>query len=469
MKKGIEKILFLIICITLVVSTVACSGQFIEGNLNGGTYQKPSSGNSGSSSSGNGEEDEAFTVLIESDYELKQAELQAIQVIWTNTESNIGAYYTAYCNAFGQATISGLDGNYRVTLSNLPEDFTYNPNIYTVDNDNRDVTIRLYKITKVVGGKTGTDWYNDVCRISTTGVYRAVLTADNFEDGMRFQYEPTYAGDYSIESMIDITANKLNPILDMHYGSSQFVTEEPGDVIDDGGAENTYTKNFRWEIKLTSNYIGNCYSFRIWATCRDEDVFPINIDFILERDGEFSGAGREYESIPVIPEHDFDAAAATAFSDASGNFVHISQYAGNNGILDGNDVKYFEDDGYYYVVNSKGEKYKRLYAILTSDYGLITTDTHSGFLDDKISLRWLQEYDKEKRKNVYYNYYSFIHDYYASYCNDDGCYPVTAELMLFLQRFSVAQRYFNDGNGWGEATYQSSESNQWLFMCGYFA
>ncbi len=469
MKKKIEKILFLVICLSLVVSTFACSGQFIEGNFNGGITQKPSGSGSSGGSSGSSDDDDVFTVTIESDDNISQAELSAIQVIWTNIESNNGTYYTSYCNAFGQAMVSGLDGNYRVTLSNLPENFTYNPNIYTVDNDNKDVNVRLYKITTIPGGKTGTDWYADVCRISTTGIYRAVLTADNFEDGMRFQYEPTFAGDYSIESMIDITANKLNPYLDKYSGTFANVNLNSKEIIDGGGAENTYTKNFRYEIQITSQKIGNVFNFCIRATCTDEDVFPINIDFILERDGEYSGAGREYESDEVLPTHDFEAAAATAFTDTKGSFKHISEFAGNNGLLDGNDVAYFENEGYYYVVNSKGEKYKRLYVVIGADFGLLTTDTRTGFLDSKISLRWIEEYDKKQQKKVYYNYYDFIHEYYGQHLYDGAYYPVTEELKLFLQRFSVANRYFNDGNGWGESYYQSSESNQWLFMCGYFA
>lgn len=465
MKKKIERILFFIICISLVVFTCACNGTYINGNFT----QKPSDNTSGGSSGNSGSDDEVFTVLIEPDEEITQVEMSSIQVIWTNLESNNGAYYTSYCNAFGQAIMSGLDGEYRVTLNNLPENYTYNPNIYDVNNDNRDISIRLYKITTIVGGATGSDWFNDVCKISTTGVYRAVLTEDNFESGIRFKYEPTFAGDYSIESMIDITANKLNPYLDKHNGSSQFVNLTPEYVIDGGGEENTYTKNFRLEIQLTNNMIGNNFCFRIWAECRDKTVFPINVDFILERDGEYSGTGRNYESITVIPEHDFEAAEESAFADSVGTFTHISAFAGNNGLLDGNDVKFFEDDGYYYVVNAKGEKYKRLYAMLGKDFVFMETSSGRGLLDSGISLRWIESYDEIKHKKVYYNYYSFIHDYYGDYLYDGAYYPVTQELMLFLQRFSIANRYFNDGNSLAEEYYQSTESNQWLFACGYFA
>lgn len=466
MKKKIEKVLFFIICTLLVVFTCACNGVYIEGNING-NYQKPSGGSPSTPSVG--DDDEPFTVSIESDSTLLASDLSAIQVIWTNVESNNGAYYSAYCNSQGIATIIGLDGNFKVTLNNLPENFTYNPNIYSVDNDNRDVTVRLYKITPILAGRKGSDWYGDVCEITSTGIYRAVLTADNFEDGIRFQYEPTYPGDYSIESMIDVTANKLNPYLDMHYGTSAFVNPKPSVTLDGGGEENTYTKNFRWEIKLTSNLVGNCYSFRIWATCLDEDVFPINVDFILERDGEYSGERRDFESIIVTPTHDFEGAESTAFADTTGLFRHISTYGNNNGLLDGNDVKYFEDEGYYYVVNSNGEKYKRLYAMIGKDAAFVETNTGSGLLDEQISLRWIEAYDEVKQKKVYYNYQSFIRDYYKAYLYDDIYYPVTQELMLFLQRYSVANRYFNDGNGMGESFYQSTESNQWLFACGYFA
>ena len=60
--------------------------------------------------------------------------------------------------------------------------------------------------------------------------------------------------------------------------------------------------------------------------------------------------------------------------------------------------------------------------------------------------------------------------------NTYGVYPVTKEVQEFLQKFSISQRYFSDGNGWAETTAEdelghriySTEDDQWLFACCYF-
>ena len=58
---------------------------------------------------------------------------------------------------------------------------------------------------------------------------------------------------------------------------------------------------------------------------------------------------------------------------------------------------------------------------------------------------------------------------YASYCNSDGVYKVTEELKEFLQKFSISQLYFRDGDGWVEGyNVYAEEDDQWLFACGYY-
>ena len=52
-----------------------------------------------------------------------------------------------------------------------------------------------------------------------------------------------------------------------------------------------------------------------------------------------------------------------------------------------------------------------------------------------------------------------------------GRCPVTEELKDFLQKYSVSQKLFSDGNGWAEQhvpRYDAYEDSQWLFACGYY-
>jgi len=61
---------------------------------------------------------------------------------------------------------------------------------------------------------------------------------------------------------------------------------------------------------------------------------------------------------------------------------------------------------------------------------------------------------------------------YSDLCNSDGVYGVTEELKDFLQKYSVSQLLFFDGNGFVETNPEISvyaeEDDQWLFACGYY-
>ena len=60
---------------------------------------------------------------------------------------------------------------------------------------------------------------------------------------------------------------------------------------------------------------------------------------------------------------------------------------------------------------------------------------------------------------------------YNDFTNADGAVPVNREVMEFLQKYSVAQVLFMDGDGWAETgtpPYESTEKDQWLFACGYY-
>ncbi len=64
------------------------------------------------------------------------------------------------------------------------------------------------------------------------------------------------------------------------------------------------------------------------------------------------------------------------------------------------------------------------------------------------------------------------HEGYGNYTNSDGCYGVTQELKEFLQKYSVSQLLFFDGNGFVEThptvSVYAEEDDQWLFGCGYY-
>ncbi len=508
---NVKKTLIVLLCVILCVVFVACDGVYTPGNTPSGT-----GGNTDNNGGDTGDDDISDDDLEEGVFSVKlitnegqslgpNPNLTKINAIWTNLSSNNGAYVSAAFDSMGRARVSGLDGDYAVTISSLPDGYAYNPNIYTATNDEPHLEIVLYELKTIADTEcSGSNWGTDVCVIDGSGAYCAVLTAANFESGVRFRFEPRMQGEYSITSMIDVTSNKINPYLDFHYGNAGgFVNSTPATVQDGGGEENTYTKNFRFTITLEAKKVGNPYYFRIYATSLDKNVFPVKVYFILERDGEVTTVNK-YKSDAVQPAHDFAASADVAFSDVSGTMQFFAYYKDgyeidNNGLLDGKIVKLNPADGFYWIYdyerNDRGEAVydssgnlnlteplHRLYASL--NYNQVSDQ---GFTGDDVKLGWI-EGKNDTNQTVYYNYKSFVEAYKEAsmkgVTNFDGniegsnIYPVTEELKLFMQRFSITNRYFNDGSGFGEFTvdnngnsiplYKSTESNQWLFACGYF-
>jgi hypothetical protein len=376
----------------------------------------------------------------------------AMSAIWRDGVSVIKADF----DSSGVAKANGLDGDYSVTLSTLPDGYTYNPNIYTATNDSKSVTITLFPLTAYTG--TGADRYTNIITINSTGFYRATLTSP--EQTIFFQYEPKISGSYVLSSLLDVSANEINPILDIYKGNRQYKPEKPTETIDDGGESSSYTKNFTWQINLTSDMIGNVYAFGLRTESIKKDAFPIDIDFMLERDGEFEGD----ESIvytEVTPQEVFkktpEYRGKTYVSVASQNPVTTS--SGTYYLLDPDKFKLNEEDGYYHVYDSQTDTYGAiLYAKINKDCEIFNTDSGKGFKDELVNLRINGK-----------NYAAFI-DAYSEYTNSDGAYAVTKELKVFLQEFAISQRLFSDGNGFAESqyNYQASEKNQWLFGCGYY-
>lgn len=458
MKSKLKK--FIVLCLSCLLIFALCScGQLVGPDPSDTSDSGITSDSSGSNSSGDdlNEDADAFTVTVRTATSIGlPAGARNLQARWTNMESSNSAFYTASFSSDGVARIKGLDGDYRVTLINVPDGYTYDPNIYTADNDHRNVEILLHQITATTG--SGAGWYeSDIITLKTMGVYRATLTRANYVDGVHFKIAPTVPGLYSIESIIDITANELNPWLDVYVGNSAWVASTPTAVTDGGGSENTYTKNFRWEMQLKN--VGPVFYFCVRGETLTPDIFPITVDFILDRDGEITNPGTS-EAVVVTPTHDFDAAEADAFDDASGRFTYFAYYNGANGVLDGKRVQ-LADDGYYHIYDPETRAYgKKLYAKISQDNLVLQTDGGNGFMYGMVRLTNVNGY----------NYNDFIRSGYGLYTNGDGVYPVTEELKQFLQNYSIAQRFFNDGNGLGETNgLSSSEKDQWLFACGYYA
>lgn len=450
-----KKILAIILTFFLAIAFAGCVDYSEPVNPNPGKPGTPSGQQP--VNPGQNNETKKFTVkLTYLGAPFKLGEDEKINARWTGNDAT---FYVAEFNTEGVAEIEGLDGDYKVTLSAVPAGYTYDANIYSVTNDDRDVNIRLYRITETTG--SGSDYYTNIINLTTTGVFRTTLS--NPSQVVFYQYAPQQSGTYSVQSIIDVTANEINPILDVYIGTRQFKPSVPSWTQDDGSTQSSYTKNFLYSIELTSDMVGNVYAFGIRAESINGAAFPVKIDFIIERNGEFTGSDIEYS--PIAPTESFKQ--TPEYSSDEYGFI----YAGvdNNKILDESLYKINPDDGYYHRYDSETDAYGPiLYAKLSKDNMVFSTLSGTGFLDGQLKLNCFSV-----EHQAYLNFYDFINSY-AEYTNSDGVYAVTAELKNFLQSYSVGQRLFNDGNGYGEKDYRgrrlldSAEDDQWLFACGFY-
>ena len=346
----------------------------------------------------------------------------------------------------GVAQTTGLDGEYRVTLSGLPDDYTYNPNGILVDNDKRDVNIELLPIIQTKN--KGTDYYRDCIEVEKLGTYRHQFNGRNERSWFRFH--PKAQGKYVIESWADVSENEINPVMVHYSGNEQYVNiDYPTGTYDDGGTSSTFTKNFRFELELSSGMVGNVWVFQLYADCKGE--YPINVDFTIKLIGDYSGNDEKYD--PVLPNGPYLNDRPT------GTWTY--NYRDNNKVLDSSRFK-LNDDGFYYrydevVYAANGGWGPMLFAKLNKDSEVLTADG-LGFSNPLVRLRFAGK-----------DYNEFMNTYFE-YCNSDGAHPVNRELKEFLQLYASSQSLFADGESLAEIylNLSATEEDMWLFGCGYY-
>lgn len=393
---------------------------------------------------------------------------EGIYALWTE-ENGYAVHRAAFDRKTGVAKISGLQDEYKVTLSAKPDGYTYDPNVYTADVDSKDTEIRLYRITPTTGA--GDDLYAPIM-LTDRGIYRASFTYPG--QTVYFRYQPPYTGEYSISTMVDVTDNVINPLLDVHLGTSGYINPTPDETIDTGGPENTYTKNLVWIKQLTDKRYFLEFGIRVMAM--NSNPFPLTVDFILQWEGEITNT-EEPKNEEVVPTENFVQQTVP-----SGKTFKYVAYLDPNRLLDADMFRLWkkEDggDGYYHFYDDITGYGDVIYAKINADTEVIATESKQGFCDGYIRcIVGNKDYGK------------FI-SAYAGYTNADGVYPVTEELQIFLQGYASGQAIFNDGNGMAERPgqtivvnpstgeeedrgyfpgYNSGEHDMWLFACGYYS
>ena len=354
--KAFRTILLLLLVFITLFSFCSCEGIYIAP---GGTIVRPGADKDDEEGEGTGpvqpemndDPTDDFTVTVTLNGAPYTPRMD-MMVYWSDGFS----VHAAPLDKSGVARIDGLDGDYRVTLSAIPNELTYDPNTNIATNDNRNITLELYPLNILSGGGTGIyDCYN----FSKTGVYSAVIYSP--DDAIYFQYAPDMNGVYSIESWLDVTADNIDADVDVYGGSSQY--KYFMETKTDGGPVGSYTINFVHTVTIADENISAggqaVYTFAIRAESKN-NKYPITVTFAVKRNGGFELTGSGYGSSSgglAIPTYDYSKYnVADHEYDSSYSKVTPEYY------LDSSRVYVFDDrlyklgsDGFYHVYDR--EKY----------------------------------------------------------------------------------------------------------------
>lgn len=380
---------------------------------------------------------------------------ETITVYWVNDYSQ----YSQEIDSEGYAK-KILDGDFSVYLSNVPDDYTYNPNIYTVSSDSPTVQIELLKISKISKGK-GTKLYKEY-EISNSGAYRSTISKKDKK--VYYEFQPKTSGYYVIESIVNIYEDFINPKIDTYNGTTAAkYLNDYDESIDEGGKSKKggYTKNFKWTVQLTEAMVNNVYTFAVYCDVKD-GTYPAYVDFTITYMGEYIVDPTVAKLMQAEEANFITPKGIGKYINADGGVGNY--YNSNNNKthrLDGSNFKYNEETGYYHKLNEDGTFGPILCAAITTPCAFYEESL------DKIESHGNKDLTVSSGTE---NYKQFIEISYANACNSDGVCYVTKELKDFLQKFSVSQSLFFDGLGFcelyggGEAT----DDDQWLFACGYY-
>ena len=510
--KKLNKPISVLILLILLFNLFSCE-EYIDATGGGGIFGDGDGGEEDGGDGGtkqpelNDDPTDDFTVTVKINGQNYVPRMD-IDVYWRDDSS----VHVAPLNEQGVARIDGLDGDYRVTLSAVPNEYTYDPNAHIATNDDRNIELNLYPLNVLVGGGTGP---YDCYKFSATGVYTAKIEKPG--DAIFFEYAPSSEGVYTIESWIDTTEDSVNPYIEIWSGTSVGLKWQDG-MIEDGGPVGSYTTNFFYQVQIVKEQISSggqaVYSFAVKAESKF-NLYPITVTFAVKRNNEI-------EPTPILPSANYGLAISEFdFSDFDvsdheyGSEYTIKypeyQYTGQayTYVFDQKRVKLYEKkdggDGFYHMYDE--EKYAEsggygpiLYANVTSACRFIDTSFYN-----------IEYRDGDVINNALsvggYNYKHFIEGYtrlstfgninggsyycveacrchdadvetkdwactkectscltdcrripeelvgfegYASYANSDGVVPVTEELKEFLYHYANSPRaqLFRDGAGY---------------------
>ncbi len=321
-----------------------------------------------------------------------------LQIILQNNKSTI----TADLDANGDAIIKAPEGEYYARLSGAPGAYVYNPNETIVNTQNREGIINLYTKAKVTGGK-GTDLYTNVYTIDnlnkfevgTSYYYQTTIKSQS--DVVYYQFKPSVAGTYKIESCVSMYDNLINPKV-LKYRASSVASGFLDSEIDKGGQtiEGGFTKNFAFTSSFAERQIGNVQKFGIKAdVMAGLQNYPVDITFKI-----------------------------TYVGDAEQSYVYREiKYA--------EDIYYKRDSDGNYLTDSDGDyiiEYEKISEGASEHFNVSYDDTHNTAFFNK--LLFGNDFSQSSMTNYYYKARYSLNDNGEYVLDPTGDYVRKAQLPI---------------------------------------
>ena len=242
-----------------------------------------------------------FTVTLVYD-DAPFVETDGMYAYWTREgEIHNAPFIYDEMTGISKASITGLDGDYAVTLLNLSNKYMYDANAYSATNNKRNTVIELFKFIKN-GTRSGSDMYDNAHKISRAGAYTATITKK--QPHMFYEFTPTSPGTYTITTICDINANEVNPSFDIYTGN--VAAKYYSYTIESGAAEGSYTRNVKYEFTVLKGSVGQCFTFKVTASHRD-GTYPMDVSFLVKHsapDNSRDEHGVKTEKLTVTKNED---------------------------------------------------------------------------------------------------------------------------------------------------------------------
>ena len=402
-----------------------------------------------------------------------------ITVVWRGADNEV----RVPLGDDGSASAGALDGDFSVTLEGLPDKYAYDENAYTATADSRVVSIALETVQKPESGD-GTKLYrSEGCyMVKYDGYYRTEIKSKWTK--VYYEYTPTAAGFYSIESKVSIYAGMVNPTLDIYNGNTAFkiyaMTLDGGGAALDGG----YTKNFRYECRIDKTEVGNSFTVAVGAQTKD-NKYPVSVTFRIRYEGEYSSSNSDIRIIRAKEAYMKPAEPGKnqkfVFADRGTKVFDARGYKFNpvTETYHVYDETLYADDRYGWGAGYGAQLLCALKTTLPSYPKMTLTQPSCMYNFDKVGeygqnyFRLYNMWIEEEQKFAVFDYTKFIRDDYYGYANSQGMVFVTRELQRFLQKFAENHSLWVDGMDAEPSTpedlgYSANQDALWLFACGYY-